>query len=563
MSETSRILQPIKLTVLIAACTILGIETSTAQTPFDEDIIVVAPFEPIIREAEKINIQPGLEETPRPLPKFDINIIPRKLNVTLPFETQDAAKPPAPVQEALYRNIISAGFGNYTTPFLSFVANTRHNPRFAASMQLRHLSSHGQIKNYGYSGYSDNSASLSGNIIGRRHTIGASLQYLRNSLHHYGFLADSFPVPQWDLSEQNIKQRFNTAAGELSFKSNANNNRLRFESRAGYRYFIDRFNTTEHNTALKLEAALPVTWLGNIDNQDISTAITFNNFSTTDSVETRNNLLAGFQPGFTLRYNEYELEAGFLVNVAHDTTTTVHLFPQAEAKLHIIRDRFTIFTGVSGRVEQNSFHALAQTNPFIASRLQLKNSVEELTFYGGITAAPFNRVAMRIELANSEISNMPLFVNDSIAPGNRFLVLYDNMNVVRGSIDFSYELAQVLSLRVGGRYFHFTPGTQGKAWHRPDYDIFVEGRYSFLEKWAVSSRFRLMGPSYAKIYKHGQQQQVVVDGWADLSAHATYQFNNQLHFFLSANNLTGHRQYYWNQYPSKSINLLFGAGFSF
>ncbi len=563
MIPTRKIIHISCFVTLIAVCSTLGVNYSKAQTPLDEDITVIAPYEPIIREAEKINIQPRIEEVTRQLPKMDISITPQKLSVSLPTEIQEAAIPPAATPAMLFRNLISAGFGNYTTPFLQFVANTKHNPRFSASLQLRHLSSHGQIRNYGYSGYSDNSASIAGRIIGKRQTIGASLHYDRNTLHHYGFLADSFPTPLWDLSKENIMQRFHTAGGNVAIESNAGHNRFRFNTRAGYRYFADRFSTTEHNAAVQLGATLPVRLFGGVDKQDLSAALTFANFSTIDSVETRNNLVAGLQPQFAIRYNEYELKVGLLLSVASDTSATVHVFPHAEAKLHVVKNRFTILAGIGGQVEQNSFHSLAQSNPFVASRLELYNSIEKFRFYGGISATPLNRLNLRIELANSVKNNMPLFINDTIAPGNRFLVLYDNMNIVRGSMELTYELTDILSIRAGGNYFVFTPDTQDKAWHRPDYDLFLEGRYSFLERWTVSSRFRLMGPSYAKMYQNGQPQQVQVKGWADLSAHATYQFNNQLHFFLAGNNLTGHRQFYWNQFPSQGINLIIGAGFSF
>ncbi|MBE0660836.1 MAG: hypothetical protein IH597_00060 [Bacteroidales bacterium] len=537
-----------------------------AQTPHKEEITVIAPYEPTLPDVVKINLQPRIETEEISMPPVVISITPQKINVTHSTEAIQEASPANERLSTIYRNHIRAGIGNYLTPYIEFNAGSLRNSKYLLSTQVRHLSTHGKIKDYGHSAFSDNLVRVSAKRFFDELTLETEARYDHNVLHHYGFLAAEFPDTVFNTSKEHLRQRFNQAG--LYIKANSNNKNqegLHYAAQLGYGFINDLFETTEHRFEFGSDVKSSFSLMRTDDKQNLGLKLDIGSFKTTDSLKVWNNTLVQVQPYYRFKYQEYEIKVGLGLAFDTDTSTHFRLFPIAEGRLQLVEDRLAVFVGIDGKVQKNSFSSLVEENPFLHSALEYRNTDHKLRFYGGLQGSAGKRIDITASIANSTIGDIPLFVNDTLPPHNRFNIIYDNMNLVHGSISGTYAISQQLRINTGFDIFHYSPDREEKAWHKPSFTSFFEGWYNYSDKLAFRAGLHANGKSWAKVRNETTNlfEALEIKPWLDLSLGATYRYSDQLHFFLDARNLTAGRHFYWYNYPSQRMVVMAGAGFSF
>lgn len=551
---------------LMAAVSCLRSPEVQAQTPHKEEITVIAPYEPTLPDVMKINLQPRIEAEQISMPPVVISITPQKINVLHRTEPIQEASPTAEKSATIFRNHIRAGLGNYLTPYIEFNAGSLRNSKYLLNTQVRHLSSHGKIKDYGHSAFSDNLVRVSAKRFFDGLTLETEARYDHNVLHHYGFLTAEFPDSVFNTSKDQLRQRFNQAG--VSIKANSNNKNiegLHYNAQLGYGFINDLFTTAEHRFEFRSDVKSSFSLLRTNDKQNLGLKVDIGSFRTTDSLKIWKNTLVQVQPYFRFKYQEYEIKAGLGLAFDTDTSTHFRFFPVAEGRLQLVRNRLAVFLGIDGKVQKNSFSSLAGENPFVHSALEYRNTAHKLRFYGGLQGSAGKRIDITASIANSTIGDMPLVVNDTLPPHNRFNLIYDNLNLVHGSLSATYAVSQQLRINTGFDIFHYSPDREEKAWHKPSFTTFFEGWYNYSDKLAFRAGAHANGKSWAKIRNITTDvfEAMEIKPWLDLSLGATYRYSDQLHFFLDARNLSAGRHYYWYNYPSQRMVVMAGAGFSF
>jgi hypothetical protein len=552
--------------VLFLSAFLLNSTALRAQTPHREEITVIAPYEPTLPDVLKINLQPRIETDDISMPPVSISITPRKLNVYHSTEPVQEAAPPAERPGILYRNHIRGGIANYTTPYLEFNAGSLRTSNYLLNLQLRHLSSHGQIKEYGHSSFSDNLARVTVKRFFDRLTLGAEARYDHNVLHHYGFLTSEFPDSIFNTSKDDLRQRFNQATASITASSNNKElEGLHYDAKINYGFINDLFETTEHRFEFETDLKSSFRLMRTDDKQNLGMKLDIEGSKTTDTLQIWNNTLVQVQPYFRFKYQEYQIKLGLGLAFDNDTTLHFRLFPVAEGRLQLVPKRLAVFVGIDGKIQKNSFYSLANENPYIHSALEYRNTAHKLRFYGGLQGSAGKRLDYTLSGSNTIISDMPLFVNDTIAPHNRFAIIYDDLNLVHGNLSATYSISQELRITTGFDIFHYSPDREEKAWHKPAFRTFLEGWYNYSEELAFRGGVNVYGKSWAKIRNTNTNlfEAQELKPWIDISLGATYRYSDQLHFFLDARNLAAGRHFYWHNYPSQRINIMAGAGFSF
>lgn len=560
----------INFSIGLIACMVLilfgFINLAPGQTPHREEITVIAPYEPTLPDVFKINIQPRIEPEPVSMPPVSFSITPRKINIKHITEPVQEANPPAERQKELFRNHIRGGFGNYTTPYFEFNAGSLRNPNYKINMQLRHLSSHGQIKEYGHSAFSNNLARFSARRFFDRATLGAEASYEHNVFHNYGFPAIDFPDTLFDTKKGQIRQRYNHAGAVISLISNNRDPEgFHYNSEIEYGFINNLEASSEHRISASGNVNRSYMLFRSNDKQSLGLKLDVNGLYLTDTTQNRNNTIVEAQPYLRFKYQEYELKAG--INLAFDNDTSLHFraFPAVEGRLQLVQNRLSIFAGVDGRIEINSLYSLATENPFIHAAHEYRNTRHRFIFYGGLHGSAGKRLDMKASVSNSISSDVLMFVNDTLAPYNRFNVIYDDMNIVQGSLSATFAMSKQLRISSGFNIFHYSPETEDRAWHKPSYRLFLEGWYNYSEQLAFRSSINSNGSAWAKVMDPdtGLYEEKELNPWVDISIGATYRFNEQLHFFLDARNLTAGQHFYWYNYPGQRLMIMAGAGFSF
>jgi hypothetical protein len=538
-----------------------------AQTPHREEITVIGPYEPTLPDVFKINLQPRIEAEATSMPPVSIEIEPLKINVQHSPEPVHEAPPPVEQPAVLYRNHIRGGFGNYLTPYLEFNAGSLRNSNYLLNMQLRHFSSFGKIKDYGHSAFSDNMARVSAKRYFNRVTLGADARFDHDILHHYGFLKAGFPETAFNTSKDQLRQRFNRAGINLSAQSNNKQpDGFHYNTRFGYGHINDLFQTSENHFEFNTHAHAAFRLLRGNDRQNLGVRLDFGGYYLSDSLKTWNNTLVQVFPYFRFKYQEYEITVGAGIAFDNDTSLHVRVFPDVQGRLQLVENRLAVFVGADGKIHKNSFHSLAGENPFLQSVLEYRNSANKIRFYGGLQSSIGKRLDLTASISNTIIGDMPLFVNDvAVAPYQRFTVLYDDVNLLKGSLFASYSISQHLRVTTGFDIFHYTTDFEDKAWHNPAYKLFLESWYNFSDKLAFRAAFNANGKSWAKVLNtdNGLFEAQELASWMDISLGGTYKFSEQLHFFIDARNITAGRHFYWYNYPSHRLHIIAGAGFSF
>ncbi len=554
------------ITIFFAAAFIVGSYNVEAQLPQKEEITVIAPYEPTVPEVLKINIQPKIEIGESKLPALEINPEPVKMNILHNIEPIQEAAPPPDSIKTIYRNHIRAGFGNYITPYLELNSGTLRNQNYLLNLHFRHISSLGKIKNYGHSAFSDNMLQINGKKFFERFTLGSKIKYDREVVHHYGFLKAEFPDSVYNTSKDQLRQRFNQTGFAITTQSNNKNLQgFQYDGSLSFDFINDLYETKGNQIEFKSQLNSFFRLFRTNDRQNLGMNIGIGNYNTTDSVKTSKNTLIQLQPYMKFKYQEYEVKIGLGLAFDNDSSMHFSIYPLAEGRLQLVKDRVDVFVGIDGEKQANTFQNLVQQNPFLQSVLDYRNSSTKLRFYGGLQSSIGKHLDFTIAGYNTIIDNMPLFINDTIAPYNRFIVVYDDLNIVQGKASVSVSLSQQLRISTGFVISSYTTDNQIKAWHLPAFKTYFEGWYNYSEKLAFRGSVYSHGKSWTNVWNSNlnRQEETEIKPWVNLSIGATYRLNRQLHFFIDARNIITGRHFYWYNYPSQRLNVMAGAGFSF
>lgn len=552
--------------IVLAVMQMLWVRTTNAQNPQREEITVIAPYDPTLPEVSRINIQPKIEPQTSSLPPMDISITPVDFFITHNIESIQEAPPPAEKQDEIFRNHIRGGFGNYLTPYLELNVGTLRNPNHMLNVQFRHLSSNGKIRDYGPSAFSENMLRVAGKKFFDKLTLGAEASYDRNVVHHYGFLKADFPDSIYNTSKRALRQRFTETGFALSVQSNNKEPEgFHYNARFGYDAIADLFETSGHRLGFSTQISKAYQLFKTKDKQSMGLNLGVDNYRNTDSLKTWNNALIQLQPYLRFKYQEYEGRIGLGMAFDHDTATHFRIFPFVEGRLQLVQNRLALFAGLDGKVVPNSFQSLVKENPFLHSTPEYRNSLHKLRFYGGMQSSIGKHLDLTLSVSNTVIDNMPLFVNDTVAPFNRFNVVYDGLNIVNGKLSATVAVSQQLRLTTGFDFFSYSTDLEARAWHLPAFKTYLEGWYNYSEKISIRGSAHANGKAWAKVWDSDARlfTEKELRPWLDFSFGATYRFTDQLHFFLDARNISAGRQYHWYNYPSQRVNFMAGAGFSF
>lgn len=528
----------------------------------NEEVTIIAPYQPTISDAFKMNFNPDLPSPEQGARQFQFDYLDKQLFAPI---TPDEIQPQRYSQmseEELLRNYIKAGFGNYTTPYLEFFAGSLRSEKFQFSAHLRHLSSQGKVKDRGPSAYSHNLVEIGGKYFTRQHTLSGDIDYARDVYHFYGFEPDSFP--SLEIDEDSLKQRFQNIGAGIAFESAyKDKTKLGHRISLGFYNYSDRYGTMENYISPKVTLNKGFDLFRGYPPQVIGMDLGLEYYSRKDSLDKASALLFRLRPWLDMNLDQYRIIAGFEVVTESDSATTVNFFPFIRGEVTILPDQLRAFAELKGGREVNSFKGLSTENPFVTSIPEIRSSVTRISIGGGIkgNAAGLNYFA---GVNYRFVEDMPLFVNDtSLLLLNRFDVIYDNVSEFAIEAGAGYELPGTLNLLLSGYYKAYDTKDELKAWHKPSYRLALDGSYTFLRQYSIDASVFLIGPFHYRTFEGTETVAGKSEGAIDLNAGFKYQYNRNFSAFLKVNNILNRHYEVWYGYPTQGIQVLAGLGFSF
>jgi hypothetical protein len=531
----------------------------------NEQVTVVAAFEPTVPDANKISISPSPDETEVKLPVMNYSVNPVQMETTLKPDDISAVKLVGEPQKKLYRNYAKVGFGNYTTPYAEFFANSLRTKTYAFGVHLKHLSSSGTIKDYPKSNNSLNMVQLNGQKFTENHTLSATAGYRRNVVHHYGFKPSEF---DFVVDEDGLKQRFNRLNASAGIRSNYTDpDQLNHRINLAFTNVGDLFETRESRISINAKADKRFELFDLTDYQKLGfeTNLDFTGYK--DSTLKQKSALLSFKPSIGTEFNEYKILVGLDFSIQTDSISKAYLFPFIEGQVRVIEDALVVTAGITGGIARNGFDDLSGKNPFVQSVLPLQYTREKFAFYAGARARAGKNINLTASFRTSVVENEAFFVNDpSLQLFNRFTIVYNDGNVLKARFGAEYLMAERISIKAFAGFEKWSLKNNETPWHKPVSTIGAEAVYDIQKKIIARAGFTSNGKQYARIPSPDIENSYLsetIKGYTDMHLGVEYRYTKLLSAFLNFSNIFGTRYYQWYNYPGYRFQLMGGVSYSF
>jgi hypothetical protein len=532
-----------------------------------ERVLVVKSFNPMVDDAFKININPVITDTVRRGERsVSYEITPIKLNTDIEVMPIQAARMRGGLQQSeLYRFFLKSGFGNYTTPYFELFYNSLRSRTGNHGLHYRHLSSHGTIDGYAFPGYSENGIDGYTTHFGRKHTFSLKGMYDRDVVHFYG---RQDTLSNDTIGKDLIRQRFHRAGMNASMESVGGfGNKPEYGTGLRYRMINDLYETTEHAVYFNGKLQKDVEWFSFSRYQIAGVRVSGDYYNTGMGIDTmkqmHNQLLVRINPYLTARMNDMEATAGVVAGYESAGNGNLVLFPDISVKITLKEHKFLIMGGLEGGISRSSFFSLSETNPFIISDPEIRNTITRVRAYGGLRTAIGPRINFTARVATESVRNMALFTPDTLFPiHNRFSVLYDDGSVLTLKGELNYQMTE--KFKVSGKviYRDFNMQNETFAWHEPALTAGLEMRYNLENKILAYAGLSYLNGIKVQAFQEGLEVAENLPDIFDINLGAEYRYSKLLSGFVRLNNLAASRYYRWQHYPTQRFNFMLGITYA-
>jgi hypothetical protein len=501
------------------------------------------------REFEKV---PPLPSTPKS--RFSqtynyLSILPELSNLNI---SNRALKLKSQPLEKFYGGNISAGFGNYVTPFLNASLFNKRENKYALGLNFNHISSRNGPVDKENSGSSDTDASFNSRYYGEKLTVGAKVNYKRNMVHYYGY-------PEGvEVDSDSIRQVYNTLNIGYWFGNTNKKDDIDYIISANYNYIKDKFTSSESKTEVDLQSNYFLRE-GLKFHLDVNTM-----FSSYKSLESLSRNLIEVKPYIYYRFNNLDIKGGLNFVFHNDTLSTrsdVLLYPFIRLDYYL-NDYFGLFLNIDGDMEQLDFQSVVDQNPYLDEGVALLHSNRKFGIDLGIQGNVNNYFNLLAGIKLSEYKDLYFFMNDSLQL-SKFKLIYDHEGTSVVNVYGELIYSRIKSYNVGIRadYYSYSTKSIADAWHRPAFKLTGTLRYNLYDKIVIGSNIYFLAG--IKAYDSESDEVIKLSSIFDLNLNINYLFSDQLGVMLRFDNIIG-RNYerYW-RYPSRGIQILGGVSFNF
>ncbi len=539
---------------------------SNTKDTLKSDVIVVRAYDPTVSDANKINITPNIKDSTKVDVKFNYYIDAEKADAKFEVMPIKAAKIlPEPLKK-LYHSNLTAGFGNYYTPYVEYSYNSLRSKKNSYSVHLKHLSSAGKLKLDGYdekvfAGYSNNLAEINTkHFVSRNSTVTTGAFFNRDVYHNYGFLVDSLPENVDSLpAKEDYKQRYWSAGANIRYMSNnVDSNHFNFNTGIAYNYLENLQKGNQHT--IEFDGNFNQFHKREMLGADINVGTYKFQQDTIDNL--RVNI--GIKPFINVGNKKWHIKAGLdVIADVYDEAVNYYFYPNVHFEYNIVETFLTPYIGIYGRNDVNHYSKIIRENPYITSNLVTQNTNNLFIGKAGFRGKLSKSLSYNLGIDYSIINGMYFFVNDtSTKYDNTFTVEYDNVELTTYTGEVYWAKTKKLSFTLRGEYFQYKMDSLLKPWHKPDYEITLTTRYNLRDKILVNFDVFAISQRFAK-NMYVPETPIKLGGTVDVNLGIEYRYNKLISAFVKFNNIAAVKYYKFNQYPTQRFNIMLGLSYSF
>ncbi|TWR27819.1 hypothetical protein FPZ42_00995 [Mucilaginibacter achroorhodeus] len=522
-----------------------------------EEIVVTTSYKPVLAEAVKIRRNPDLEDKQPYKAPLAYAPIDRKLSQDNNIRQLDAMKRPAEQDSMLLNNYVKAGLGSMKTSIAEGYFSNGRDEALQVGGFVKHFAQSGSIEKQSDA---HQEVGVFGKSVTEDITLSGRLNYKRHATYFYGF-DDNNPRPDFDPQ----KQTFNTFGGEGEISKNFKDeeNPLTYAAKIKGYVFSNAFNARENNIVLSgfLNKTVKQFYAGLAASIDVGTQ--------KDSLYSNNNSILRANPYIKFQGDNYKIEAG--VNLAKEFgfSSRFYIFPAAKLEVQVVPKYVRLFAEAKGDVNKASLLDYININPFLGQNINLVNSVDKLDITLGLKGTLAPGLAFKAAIFRNSIKNLPLFVNNFAAEGNKFQVIYDNgdarVSGFNGELD--YKASDDFNLYGRIEVKDYKMASEAQPWNLPKFVLTAGTTIHINDKVDINGSLMFRGSTQDPLQLTGSTATnplyTQIPSFTDLSGGATYKVNKQLSVFVQANNILNAGNKSWVYYPAYGFNIFGGVGYAF
>ncbi|MGB3802073.1 MAG: hypothetical protein WA952_19790 [Lewinella sp.] len=520
----------------------------------DNSVTVVTNFEARLTDAERVNVNPVLPPADTSSRRQTYSILPRPLAIDYPAPTirprAIQRQDPEPINNAWIK--LGGGVPNALYADASYDLTGRDNMALGFYGNHYSFNNTNQVENQRAS---DTKLGAEGSyLFDQGFAVGGGLSYDTRSRYYYGYNFSDLPADSsLTFAQDDVRQRFNTFALHTEIY-NGTLTEGAFDYRAGIGLYLMNADPSvrESNFDINISATK---WINETNPLDVEFRADFTSFKDTS---TQNLNVISLSPSYTVVVaDRIKLKAGVRLTSQEDD---FDIFPNFTASAVVLDGLLNAFAGVEGNVQKNTLKSLSDYNPWINTRLRVRNS-EATRYYGGVEGT-FRGIAYRAEAGYKYLDNLALFRYMRDAEGiPRFDVIYDDGSQIYVQATATLPIVEDLDLNATFVQRFYSMEDEEKPWHLPSLSLNAAGIYT-LRTLPLQLRADLF-------IENGLPYQTLEGGvdhlnaLLDLSLNAEYTLNDRFGVWARINNLLNNRRERFYTYPTIGTNFMVGASARF
>lgn len=452
-----------------------------------------------------------------------------------------------------YRGYISAGYGNYSTPYLdAFITSKQDKNKLVGAHAFYNKSGKGPVDGKNSAGGASGISAFA-QTFSKEISFNGNIGYQNRSTHFYGY-PEGATVNRDTLEQSYSLFNLGVAIG------NARKKDFAYQLGGNFSHLKDKFSAAETSVDFDFKGSYRLS-----DTRSFEIKANFATLNRKDAgveAKGRNLLQASGNYSFYPVEN-LKLEVGAIVAFENDTldSKSFHLYPEVRATYPI--NEFIDFVGsLSGGMEKVSLQSLANENLWLAPAVALSHSNKIFELQAGVRAKLGSKVLAGAGISFAAIKNMYFFVNDT-TDASKFLVVYDREATERTNLYASLLYTHSDNVRVSlqGDYFGYNTDEQPEAWHKPGYRVTFGASYNLFKK--LIFNLDMIAQGNAKAFDPETFETKKLDSAFDLNFRAEYLVSDRFSVFAELNNIMGNNYPVFLNYPVRGFQGMGGLTWKF
>lgn len=541
----------IKFIFSIAAVSCFSFVSFAQRDTTKKQVIdITSSYKPVLRNSVKINFSATQLNADTSKNVGPYKVPPQNLFYTYqPASLRPLAISQDSVLDLGIRNFIKAGFGNYSTPYVSAGFSFGDGKTSLVNVYGDYISSKGSIKNQDYS---EMNIKAAGSYFTNNNEI-----YGRASAKVQDYYLYGYDHNLHDYNKADLLQRYQTLSLSGGIRNkDVKGTGINYDPHFDVNLFSNQNKATESSLAVTVPVEKTFADAFTVKVTAKADITSYSSKNLQPDVKFSNNIYS-VAPELSYAKPLFNIHAGVTPTWNNNKLT---VFPNVYGEFKVQDRIFLVQAGFTGRFIKNNYQYLTSINPYLQT-LSFQQNTKETELYGGIKATVGSHFNFSAKASWLTYNNLPLFVNDT-ADGKTFLIRNESrLYNFRIHGDMSFVKQDKFTI-TGGLTFNGYNGMKDndRAWGTLPLEINGSIR------WWAFKQVLLKGDLYtfsggAFLMKDGSDKKL--GGGTDFSAGVEFAINKRFSAWLDINNIFNNKYQRWYNYPVYGANILAGAIFKF